>query len=95
MFPSHDQLWRNLGCTKCAHIIFSKKPADGDLLLPWKDEYDDLETFDPEGVLVSDVEEKPTPVLDWLRQRSMWNTGWDSQELERALYKHREVYGNV
>ncbi len=85
-------------CVHCGHMIYEKHEQT---LLPWKDEYDDPDYWDPEGKLkgVPRDERKPTPVLDALQEyadmhkfsrehHDKWNPDW----IEKALAAHDVHY---
>ena len=65
--------------------------------MPWRPEYDDPETFDPEGILKTGADlsvRVKTPVLDYLRSvSSYWGNEYRSNLAEKALSKHDEIYG--
>lgn len=77
-------------------------------LLPWLDEYNDPDFFDPEGVLktgASLTEDYETPILDFLRNRSQsWCSRWThhpdnkpgiSTHAQRAIKAYEQVYGDL
>lgn len=66
-------------------------------LLPWLDEYNDPDFFDPEGVLETGVdlgEKYATPILDFLRNRyNGWAGGYSDYAAKNAIEAHEKAYG--
>jgi len=92
-----ETLYRLSKCLKCEDTVYHTKLKLGGLLLPWLDEYDDPDHFDPEGILKSDAKPKETPVLDMLQNCGTWR-GYRtlaSESIETALSKHNKIYGEV
>lgn len=92
-YQHEGKLVRYMKCTQCEDALYCFDPPSG-LMLPWRDEYDDPSTFDPDGLLVSTVPPRETPVLDALRARR-WRNAWCPNEMARALEKHDKVYGGA
>jgi len=65
--------------------------------LPWRPEYDDPDTFDPEGILKTGADlsvRVETPVLDYLRGQSEYGAyTYRTGNAQQALAKHDEIYG--
>lgn len=77
-------------------IVYDKQPLY--TLLPWLDEYNDPDFFDPEGVLKTGVdltEEYETPILDFLRKRKPWELWHYRNGAQRAIEKHEKAYGEL
>lgn len=77
-------------------LVPSKQPIY--TLMPWLDEYNDPDFFDPEGTLKTGAdlaEEYETPILDFLRDRSgnAWKYDWHGHGANHAVYLHEKVYG--
>lgn len=79
-------------CIHCEKIKMNKSDIT---LMPWLDEYDDPNYFDPEGKLLSRLEgePKPTPVLDALEKiASPWCHIDERQLLKLAVEKHEKEW---
>ena len=79
-----------LRCDKSDYNAYSVVGTKHKTLLPWLDVYNDPNYFDPGGVLLVAQTNKPTPVLDFLRDKPRWKKGWDSKTLAVALKKHTD-----
>jgi hypothetical protein len=65
--------WRIMTCKNCTYSVFDVSPKGKTprTLLPWLDEYNDPDFFDPDGVLKTGAdlsEPSNTPILDFLEK---------------------------
>lgn len=91
-----SRTWRVSKCVYCndsyLHVSGRDKPTK--TLLPWKEEYNDENYFDPEGVLKVEMhrsEYKPTPILDELCNPRV-RYGYATVSL-RAIEKSEQIHG--
>ena len=66
-------------------------------LLPWLDEYNDPDFFEPEGVLKTGAdltEEYETPILDFLR-KGYWGKSYGINNPVHAIKRHEKIYGDL
>jgi transcription elongation factor Elf1 len=80
---------RIMQCIYCDDYTYDRLPWN---MLPWLDEYNDPEYFDPEGILATPPgydRDKPTPVLDLMANRAQ---STNSHYIKSALKMHDEYY---
>lgn len=95
-YMSETSVAHNARIFNCLCCDYQKYHRSERPFLPWRDEYDDPDYFDPEGKLKSDLAHpiRPTPILDAI---TTMENDWGSSirhVLQAALLKHEQEWND-